>query len=602
MPSSNDGTLSMLGLTLTSPDSLWVEAAGGYEVCALAGVDFGNASPIRTELPSSLQDGGIVSIEGFENREMSFLVIVQAKTAAGLAQGEADLASVVGRPGELRWTPPAEFGETTAYIVQSSTLEWVTGTDSWDLEELGLSGDPYRTYRIKVTALPFGYSVDEIVVPAVGDGTGTGTTTTPVVTSIWAGSGSLSVWAANETATGRVLGVERPGQPTGVRNQFQAVTGTYGILTLSSLPAMGSDRWVRLEWVASGGMQSPLMGVIAAGGSRQWVPPTSQHGGFTYYLLTSGQAAGAVGLEWLFQPDVQFAVLSVARQNLMPATTTTKQLTRLVQVHGTARTPASLRLEHETLWLGQTLVYSWRGNTAGYSPVLSQYATAATVTAAVTDTAAVNGRNFVVKPGQPAVFEVPADRVPMGGYTLPLRVKVPASGGRSVSVTTATVLGGVVLDQESTSRVRVLSLTTVHTIQSATSAPVTLPVVRTLPPSRALVRITISVAAGDGDLLLDEAYLCNDALGAMTVVDCGLRRRLRIDSPTVDSPEPTIWIGNAADWSDAYHVPQTLAVAAEMHEWEPGIMNVITSCTAPNAALSARYRRAYQHNVMAVPE
>lgn len=596
---ASNAALSLLGLPLCGPDSGWIEAAGGYEIRALAGVSFGNPVQIRTELPSSLQDGGLVSIEGYENRTMSITVMVRATDAAGLAQGESDLAAVTSRAGELRWTPPAEHGETTVYAVQSSDLQWVTADDDWDLNAMGVYNLPHMMYRIDLICLPFGFGVDEVTVPALADGTGTGSTVTPVVTSIWAGSGSLSVWAANETLTGRVLGVERPGQPTGVRNRDQAAPGAYGILTLSSLPSLGSDRWVRLEWVASGGMQSPLMGVIAAGGSRQWVPPTSVQGGFTYYLLTSGQAAGAVGLEWLFQPDVHFAVLSVARQNLMSATTTTKQLTSSIRVHGTARTPASLRLGHATMWLGETLVYSWRDGGDFYSPVLSQYATAATVTAAVTDTAAVNGRNFVVKPGQPAVFEVPISRVPAGGYTIPLRVKAATSSGRSVTVTT---VAGNVVDQVATSRVRVISVTPVHTIQSGTSAPVTLPVVRALAGSAALVRISISVAAGEADLLLDEAYLCHDAIGALTVVNCGLKRRLRIDSPTVGSPEPTMWIGDAANWSDAYHVPQTLAAAAEIHEWEDGIVNVLTSCSAPNVALEAVYRPAYRHNALVVPE
>ena len=188
--------LRLNGLTI-SDGAGEVVHEGGFTIQTLAAdANFGHAEPLRVSLATELLDGEAVEVTGYNNREdLFFRVEVRAADAEGLALGGKLLEEITGRPGELEWTPPAAFGETTVFDVATSDLEWLFD----DMEEMRV----VRTYGLRIEAHPFGRPTEPVVVAAAESGEAT-----PEVREVIDDGTSTTGWSA--TVRGASVPIEGP--------------------------------------------------------------------------------------------------------------------------------------------------------------------------------------------------------------------------------------------------------------------------------------------------------------------------------------------------------------------------------------------------------
>ena len=130
-----------------------------------------------------------------------------------------------------------------------------------------------------------------------------------------------------------------------------------------------------------------------------------------------------------------------------------------------------------------------------------------------------------------------------------------------------------------------------------------------LPPARVgpsgFVQIGLLYNSGSPTITLDEVYLLHES-GDLTVVECGTAspsagaasNRLWLDAPSLDDPQGSVWVGAAADRSDARYAGTAVAARPPYgHNLEPGGMNVFTvTSNADSAAVSStHYKRWHTH-------
>lgn len=140
------------GLALMENDSY--SDSNGFLLEAMgADSTFGNGIPVAETVLSLLRDGDLTSTTRYGNRTASFLVTVKAEHYQGLADGEATIAAVLDRPGELVWRVPGN-GPVTIFDIVRSWSEFV-------FEDLSETMRLVRTFRVTFECLPDGRSVEE---------------------------------------------------------------------------------------------------------------------------------------------------------------------------------------------------------------------------------------------------------------------------------------------------------------------------------------------------------------------------------------------------------------------------------------------------------
>lgn len=590
--------LTLGALPISGPGSQWIESDGGYQIRTLGtDANFGNPEPIISEIPSGLEDGSLERIDAWTNREPTFQVAVRAMDARGLARGEADLVLACRDTRTLTWVPPAEWGVETIHDVRHARIE-----DSFDdVEESEEQGMPTRIFNLRVVAGPFPRSATEVVVPALGDGSGT-STFVPTVTVIAEGTDAYG-WGTSQPG-----GVEFFGSTVSNSTYSPMWVPRAELFLVPGVYDLAGDRMIRLQFsytAHSGSPASPSGPTLIYGadsGTNMRCTPVAVVDDYAYYQIDS-LATEIYVLSWEIPPEHILIIREVARSNGMPYSSTGRQVVRQFDVQGTARTQGSLQLAHETLPLGQTLIYTWRPDASGYVPPISDRL--ASGPAPVTDAAAAVGRHLPLSPGSPAIFDVPALRLPEGTYSVLVRARRATAGAATVRVTASTRVGGV--DTGIQSEQAYLSWATTYRVLSVGQMalpPTALPRAQT----SATVRITISLPVTGETLLLDEVYLCNVDTGDLTLLDCGAAApsaggsssRAWINSPDAITPRPTIYVGTLADQSDARHIAGTDCLPALAHQWAPGAVSVLTVSNAFDLAVSLRYHPRFQHNAMEV--
>lgn len=556
--------------------------AGPYRIRTLAtDADFGNAQPIDTEVPSDVEDGAMVETVGHDNRAQHFLVQVIGPTAEALAQGEAGLMAELERPNELAWTPPAGFGETTVFEVKVSHLEW-SFDDFMEVPD----GDrlPCRTFGIRLVSAPFGRSVEEVFVPGVGSGTGE-STVPPTVTTVYSGVGTAG-WSST-------LGIQAAGGG-GVTTVTHGTVSEESMTYSTSFPTAGTP-WLRIQGAVKeirytvAGTTRPITATIVDGDSAY------------FYLPVTGTVTQLVVLGYDYQSVV---VRSIARQDTAAVVATARQTSSTITVPGTARTQARFVVEHATVALGSTLLYSRPDDRSGYQPPLRRHrSTALSTTTETGNATSYSSLVSTLAPGQVEVYDIPISHLPAGGHGIWAQLQPPASGPVTLTVSAATVLGGV---EHGTSQItRTITTLPVGVLSIVPLGDLTLPTVRVAPGAAAVCRIRVTASASCS---IGEAWTFHES-GALSWLECGTdtpssggsSNRLRIDSPTIAQPHRAAWVAHAADWSDARHADQLTQVRAlDRHQWKPGPVQVFCATAAPNAKVGAGMYAHWMHNAARV--
>lgn len=603
MPISNPGLL-FGAVNLVGTDAEL--AANGYRFEAEGDdTSWGNPVPITEKILSWLQDGSIVALKGYDNREMNVRVRVVGDDLGKLAVGEAVLMLETGKPNLLTWTPPDGIAAPCVFSVVTSSLEFSFD----DLDE----GQVSRSWALKITAEPFVRSatLTSVSIPAPP--------TTPTTTLVDACT-STTGWAATRTQFVGGAAVASVGLSTSggaVRGLTSAASlplslANPNVVTLTRTglsAAVTSTKFVRVQATVAlnngvndgfifklNGVEVP---VASQSGDLYWLDASTAPGGAITTLTSvavSAKVRSSTNPKTPSASTAELIVWDISRTDVASDTTSTnRELFRTLPVAGSARTQAFLSLSDASAALGTVLLYTRPSANAQAQPPLRRYLTSSpTVTA---DTSLVSGSrsDLVVK----HTFDIPADQVDPGAHVLMARVRAVTVASYAITWAGKSRMGSTDLDsQDGVTNVGLGgNVWFVHQIATLH-----------LPPTRlgadGFVRIELTGPAG---VALDEAWIFNVETGQLTWVECddgsptsgGSSNRAWFDPPFLGDPNASVWIGVDADRSDSRDAG-IRCKSRGVHEITPPSVNVMTVTTNSVASSlnMSHYAAGHTHTVL----
>jgi len=609
-----------------------VAADDGYWFEAIEGISFGQPVPVEVILTSLLRDGSLVSKSGDDNREVAIPFRVCGSDLLALADGEARMSVALGKRTTLEWTPPDGIGPTTVFDVQTSDLD---NPPMDDLAELRNQ----RTYTLKLTCLPFGRSVGKISDTAGSPPSAGGTVFANCEsTTGWStyDMGSGGQWVSPSFSVDTAIYSEGAGSLKSLLTQwdpgftYNTGNGTGGYLS----PAQGYSRdqitGLSLS-TGTGGYLSvayrgdPSMDEITLTGL--WVSTSA--GVWTEvpsWTVTKRDANGFVHIAWAVQGGLtvlglRFQVFQkrmtdhVARPytwyddfELLPSATTDHQITKQLDVKGSARTTGSLHIAApgDSISLGQVLAITAPTDElpAGFQPDGARWATQGTTTP---DTTALHGQYYSPSAtydssASKPIFDVPVGMLTSGPYMIVALVK-PSASTLNFGVQARLRYGTT--DTGPLSTAEITTPTTAGVWQFVTVGTAYLP---PLPmrsaDTSAKVRLLFK---GDvfADVYMIPAWQVEGRTVAdFSIVDCGSgavaaggpSSNLWIDSPSADQPQGGWWRGPTSDrlntqsaWPDAKK--------PGIHTFNPGPLSAfLVSTGAQGPTLALEYFPAWRTN------
>lgn len=538
---------------------------------------WGDAEPIERTIRTLLQDGAVTVADGLNNRTATFLVNVEGPDSQALARGEAALAGELGKPNLLTWSPPDGWGPATVFEVFTSSMDHLAD----DLREIQQCE---RVYRVRLVCHPTARaeSLTEVAAILQPD-------VTPASTTIDAGN-ALTNWNEIGSAVlsdgGAYLQVDG-----GIVREFEWV----GSVNLTGTPYVTLDvaGYVTASDMVFNGQSATRVATIpVAGGFRRSVWRVDNPGSstrITFRFETN-------------QPAYPISFLSLLRWDLLPVMGTGRQKIRTVDVHGSARTQGSLELAAATS-LGDVMVYTWTDTGNGYSPSMRvNRSGGGTVTG---DAALVSGSRENIK-GTPVEFEVPAASLVQGTHLLVARLNFNSATTNAISWTAQVEVGGTPVGQLLQGTRSVAIGSDFATYRFVVLGRMVLPPSDLPDASSAKVALTIdaTLSGGATTINLDEAWLLNTTIGAVTIVKCGTgtaasggpSRQLWLDTPSTSHPRPSIFRGHLDDRSDAFFAGANVE-SWGVHEFVPPVANVLTVTTnaADTEVSYAYYPRFHTH-------
>lgn len=603
----SEHSLDLLGLPLVDG---FPDPDHGYQFQVVAeGATFGVAATVSEIVTSLLADGDLVRVTRFGNREVSFMVQITGPSLGALAHGEAALRAVVGRGGDLVWQPPDAMAVPTAFDVITSSMEF-------RFDDLGGELRKRRVFLVTLTCLPFGRSVAAVTVPALAAPPASPTTATVTnadTTTGW--SAVMTVARASHTTNSSVTPTDEgaylraaaapplvePGASPGDLGQRILAVGltltyTRAPVVLTATPYLAVEANLP---VYAGQPRSNAFSLILDGVSTTLAPAlvrANPAGTTTFVFDTGGRSfSGLTIVSSTPGPimGVTTEVHDISRTDTL-LSVTKKQITRVIEVGGTERTPGSIHVQTSsgTGSLGQAIVHTCPEDGSGYSPPLRRWRTSAS-TGPVTSNAALysGGSEPISFAVGGFVAEVPTSALPAGGYTLVARVRLLATPPAAVTVfySTSTIFPGSTDQQGFTNGSQTVTLADTNWALVAV-ATLSLPSVRT---SAGKVQIVLQSSVTHAAVDLDEAWLFReDDDCALTIVDTA-RPHLWLDSPNANSPVPTVWVGDGS--STRVH-PGTGLKAMGSHILSPEGTAVFTAALSDNPATAATFHRRWPTN------
>lgn len=525
---------------MNSPTILWRDSTTEFELTSGApqgqgwavevsadGTNWGSPEARSSLLRALLSDGDLVQWDSNGNRVITLQVLLKAPSSTVLAQGEAALDRMLYRRTELEWTPPDLLGVVpTVWDVETSERTQVYDA-GWDLDENRFE----RRLAFQMTCLPHGRSKHKRVVTAPISGAAT--------TVIDSGS-AVGSWSAPSSGTTT---------PTVVSGRVRTTRADSGYLTLrrnASFDVTGKG-YVGIDWfssVSTAFLAFDLSGVrvsevrrevLGGGLNRSWLPipattPTTVTS-VVMSVLTGSTTGGYIEVDQVVTADA------------LPTFGTARQKALGLATPGSVRTQTDLEVVG-TAALGFVLLHT--GPATGAPPPLRGWLTSAAGTA---NPALISGAYNDLSAGA-NVYRIPVDLVSQGEVELvaSLYTNIVASNV-TVKTDVQGYLGGAVVGP-----VQSVSMTTNYPVAQN---PYLLSLGKfTFPPTRmgsaGYVQITLSQTSAGHIVYVDEAWNLSTGRGsALTVVEAGTQRRLKVEAPSQQNPQGALTIGTAADGSDA---------------------------------------------------
>jgi hypothetical protein len=572
------------GLTFGALDLLGHDTTGPYRFNALGeGTEWGNAEQIARTVTTFLQDGALEVVDSYGNRTMTIELKIVGEDSYGLALGEQALFLEVAKErNTLVWTPPniiTGSGAPCVFEVVSAQLEHSLD----DLGELRLE----RRYKLTVKALPWAKSetVTTLVSPAPAN-------VSPTVTLVDACT-STTGWTGSPNAATTSGGSVKE---TVATSGSGYVLATGSLLRSGLAISMTTTPYVRIDYSAAGSYPYTSSDVVKINGVT--VAEAARNGSVAWYLSPSTLNSVQVihSRTVLAGGGFVLSVNDISRSDLPQDASGAKQTYRTLAVAGSARTQARLALEDPAAALGSVLVYTAPNVGPMMQPPLRAFRTAGSTETA--DSTAVSAKSSDLATLH--IFDIPASQVVAGGYQLLARVKHASAGARDIAWAARSRMGST----NDTGQSGVQSVTLAAGVWTVVNVAAMVLPTRAM-SSAGLVRIELS---GPSGLLLDEAWLFNTDTGKLTWVECGTAtpsagasaNRLWLDPASLANPAPSVWLGTAADRSDAFAPGYPAMQSFGDHEFVPPSMNVFTvTSNSVATAVTLSYSAAFHTHVLA---
>lgn len=569
--------------------------ANGFNFeCLADGTEWGNPVPIEQKIISWLQDGALLSLSGYDNRDdMTIRIRITGSDSNKLALGEQALMLETGKPNALTWTPPDGAGAPCVFDVVMSSL-------SHSMDDLGELRSPrQRIYTLRLKCLPFARSSDLITAtyPAPAGA--------QVITSVDACT-SFTGWAGSAPGAGSMSTGVSGGVAVFVRGNAYPWPGAQTLtLARTGLSAsITTTPYIRVETsITRAGIGSISPPVFTVNGVA--VPVASQSGSF-YWLDTTGLGLGAtmvsLSVAQTFEPgdngpNVTLTVADVSRSNVLGTVATGRQLVRTVEVAGSARTQASLSLADAATGLGDVLIFTSPASPDVPQPNLRQYL----VPGPTQSVAAANVSGFSSDLATPHTFAIPMAGIEPGAYAVIGRMA--AAGAATLNWITSALVSGQLVASGVTNQQGSWSGTPAAAYSFHQIATLMLPFVTVGTAGQFLLSVTAT-----GPVILDDFWLLNLTTGQVTMVKCGtgpaaagtVFNRLWVDTPSAASPTLGVFAGTQADRSDQIQLGGSKLISLGNHEFAPPAQNIMTVTTGSTAAaLTVSHRRRFHTHVVA---
>lgn len=551
------------------------------------GSDFGGPEVVYETLLSMLRDGSSVSSAKADNRTMTLPVLIEAADFLSLALYEALLVAECDKPrNTLTFEPGDAFGPPSVF----DTFRASAVLQRSDDEEQQF----VRRWVVTLQAFPWPRSADETVTPAQPS--------TPTYAVVDNGS-STTGWSIGGFG---VPGGTTLSGPTVVSGRVtETVSGGGGGLFTMALFRTGAislAAYIVIDFVYLG---SPTTApTLQLNGGGPTLGPSAQDvlgvGAVRYYYAIPAGVTAITDINvralGLWTSGNTISIDQVRTSDAIPFIGSAKQNVASLVPGGSVRTQGSLAVQHASSALGSTLVYTYPAGLGWTPPLRPWLFSSATVSS---DSTAVSGSKQLISTTA-TFYQVPASILPPGSYLVMARLKVAAAATVPIGFSSDVYLSGNLVGHEEHSTDVVFASTAyeLHTL-----GRLSLPTMRVGPAGN--VQIGIVRGAGSATVTLDEVYLFHES-GDLTVVECGTAspaagaasNRLWIDAPSLDDPQSSVWVGHAADRSDAHHAGSACTARPPYgHNLAPDGMNVFTvtsNADSPEVS-STHYKRWHSH-------
>jgi hypothetical protein len=547
------------GLILTQDGSPYEHPEGFTTEVSINGLSWGNPEATVASVFSGLADGELAQVSGWGNRTPAFRIRISAETWAGLTAGEKALEAVTGRPVELVVQPPDPDAEPTVFDVLWAQPELLFDAK----DELRLR----HVYALSFTALPWARSAVKVITPAVA------TTGETVINDGSSTVGWSSTNGVVTTSGNTVISTYNAG----------GASGTNLRLGVNVDPAAG--RYISVDWYSSVAVKTRRL--YRSGGGRALIEVLREPGDTVGYTRTHYYAPGDGLTGFTFvtthaptSGSQTLRIDRVAQSASLPTLGTSSQKVAMVDPGGNRPGLGDVLVEHPTEGLGIVAIHS-HPIFNGYTPTLRKWLIDSDT---VTETPSSVSGSVHSLTGLTR-FHVPADSVPSGDTQLwaLLRLSSGTPGDVTVFYSAWSLMGSTVLGDPQAGTTRI-NFPVAWDWVLAPIARLTLPPTGLGPAGRVYIDLQRD-ASSTREIQMGEGYLFAMDRGTLTVVDCGrgapsvgtAHNRLRVSAPSLESPNGSIEVATAADWSDA-HTPPIVKVLCDQtsHTFEQDGSAVLT--------------------------
>lgn len=590
--------LRLGGLQIVENGKAKVHADGFTTEVSADGTTWGDPEPVIVEILSMLHDGTLETTTSHGNRHPVVFVRIKGNNGPALAAGEMALNRELGRPTELIWQPPDASAPPTVWEVVNSYMAF--GFDHQ--AELRRT----RTYRVTLSARPWGRSAVLVHTPALAAPPGSPTTVTIDTmdsTTGWSAASTAGVSAF--TSTGGAL-------RTTVRTSY---TGDHSITLTRTIASVDltATPYVAVDYDPSGGWS--LTGLATAAGALTKVNERAIASGRRRAYFDLGSLTPAATTTFVLTFTGYFLTGRTSTVDTYQldrtdtiSTGTGRQGSRSITPGGGVAAEGDVIVEKAGTALGQTLVYS-RSTESMHAVNLRQYRVSGSTETA--DTSKVSGIRSEIGSGAAEVFEIPVALFPKGNvHVWGSLGSSSGTGDARINYTVAVMQGSTIISGSQQSGYTYVNLPAA----AANVTPYLRPLARFSLPGlvegpNAKVRVTFIKDASTGasiNPLYDELWMFEVDDARLTILDLptgtpaagSVPSRLKITAPDLLSPNGEIRLATAADFSDAWSPTPAQALVDQTGHRFPveGAEIFVATVNAQNVDVSFdHYPRGHTH-------